>query len=714
MDDPKINNYATNDISHTPPITPNPVNPSAPAPAPQSQKLPTDKPSPRKTLKTILISLAALLAVLFAAAFLLVAKSTFDSENAIAKLLGLSQVSFINGLIVYIHIIFFLGLLTLAIFTMISLIRAARTKIEDKETKKHHSKKALIFGIPLIILLIVWTIAYLYLDTKRLIDPDTLPKIVTEPAETLNLSAPVEIIFNASQFTFDQTKYQIVSHNWNFGDTETATSQIVAHRYIEKGTYNVTLEIMLRNKKTGALEIGGTYSLIVSVTNEALSAKFSADPQSGPAPLKVTLNASESKDPDGTIKTYEWDLDNDGKYDDETGPEIEHTFQKIGKYLVGLRVTSSTGEFDTAEKEINVKKEDLPTAEITVLNEPDNFLAGTSYTFQPLDASSPNGKILKFVWDFGDGTRPQNSKSASKAFKNPGTYQVTLTLTDEKDTVGTIKRVITVGTLGGAPKPVLQTTPTLKVGETALIGTAPFNVNFSGENSLDSDYNIVQYSWDLDGDKIPDQFGETIDYTFRNPGNYTVTLQVSDSDDNRASTTINVQVKAPGLTAQLLGTPNQGTVPLTVNFDASGSSYAGGQITSYRWDFGDNSGEKLGAAQISHKYTSIGTYTAKMTAIASDGTQNSTTMNITVRETPLAACFSTVFETGPAPLATTFDPTCSTGTISTYFWNFSDGGTSTKAKPAYTFDTPGTYTVTLEISDTASNISQFSKVIEVR
>lgn len=713
-----INNYA-NTPPTTPPVNINPVNPTAPAPQPAAATPPvlssqlSAVSSPKNTFRKVLLSLAGVLGFLFIAAFALIIISSPNSESTIAKLLGLSDFDFISALTLYIHSVMAIGALFLLINAVIHLIRASRIKIEEKELKKIQSKKALKWSAALIGFMIIWLAAFLYLDSKRPIDPDSIPQVITDPVDTLNLSAPIEVIFNASEFTFDQDQYQIVSHNWNFGDTQTATGQIVAHRYNEKGTYEVTLEIMLRNKKTGTLESGGIYNLVVSVTNESLGAKFTADPQSGPAPLEVTFDASESLDPDGFIESYEWDLDSDGKFDDGEGVELKHTFEKIGKYRVGLRVTSSTGEYNVTEKEINVTKEDLPTAEISIVNEPNTLLVGTSYTFQAKEESSPNGQVNKFVWDFGDSSRSQSGRTASKSFKDPGTYQVTLTLTDETGQEGSVKRLITVGTLGSAPRPVIDSDPGLQVNETALSGTAPFSVNFSAENSLDSDNDITEYAWDLDGDKTMDQYGENIDYTFRNPGNYTVTLQVTDADGNRATSTLNVNVKAIGLTAKLTASPNEGSVPLTVNFDASGSSYAGGQITSYRWDFGDNTGEQLSGAQISHKYTAIGTYPAKVTAIAADGTQNTITVNITVRQTPLAACFDSVFESGPAPLTTAFDASCSTGTISSYFWNFGDGGTSTQPKPNYTFETPGNYTVTLEISDSGDNISKFEKGIEV-
>jgi PKD repeat protein len=53
--------------------------------------------------------------------------------------------------------------------------------------------------------------------------------------------------------------------------------------------------------------------------------------------------------------------------------------------------------------------------------------------------------------------------------------------------------------------------------------------------------------------------------------------------------------------------------------------------------------------------------------------------------------------TGDAPLQVTFSDT-STGTITSYSWDFGDGGSSTAQNPVYTFYNTGTYVVTLTVS----------------
>lgn len=715
---------------HTPEVNPQAEAPEAPKPQPQvsvphtQQSAPVspqkpNTPPPKKINKKAMITLLAtfggFMGLFLILAFFFIAQSGGVEVSPIARLLGLNNAIFVNGLIAFIHIIFLLTSLTLFVVTMVGLFKASMAKKDDKEAKKKGLKTSIIAGSLLILFVIIWGFVYIYLDAKRIItDPEQVaPDIITEPEEPLNLSAPVEVRFDATNITFDSRKYQIVAHEWDFGDGETGTSQIVAHRYTQKGTYDVKLKITIRDKNTGEVGLGGEYSLTVSVTNEALGAKFSADPQSGEAPLEVTFDASDSSDPDGFIDTYEWDLDGDGEFDDAEGETVDYTFEKIGKYNVALRVTSTTGEFDVAEKEITVKDSVEPEAQISVVNEPDQYLVNTSYVFKADESTSPNGDIVSYSWDFGDGSREATTKTISHSFDRQGTYEVTLTVTDEEGKEGEISKLITVGTPSSAPRAVLNTDKAPTAGTKIVQGEVPFTVNFDANKSVDSDDDIVNYSWDLNGDGSYDKFGIETNYTYTSSGTYLVTLEVEDSEGQTDDATITIQVDNQGITAELTADKIEGSVPLTISFDASSSRYPGGQITSYKWNFGDGSSEKLGSSKMTHKYTSIGTYNVSVTAVGADNTQDTTNLTVTVREIPLSACFTTVFEQGPAPLETTFDPSCSNGTVSSYFWSFGDGGTSTKIKPRHTFENAGIYNVILEISDSDSNISQFEKVITV-
>ncbi|WP_371785482.1 carbohydrate-binding protein [Streptosporangium subroseum] len=71
---------------------------------------------------------------------------------------------------------------------------------------------------------------------------------------------------------------------------------------------------------------------------------------------------------------------------------------------------------------------------------------------------------------------------------------------------------------------------------------------------------------------------------------------------------------------------------------------------------------------------------------------------------------------GPAPLAVTFSSAGSSdpeGGALTYSWKFGDGGTSTAANPTYTYNTNGTYTPTLTVTDSAGLTGTASVIVTV-
>jgi hypothetical protein len=55
----------------------------------------------------------------------------------------------------------------------------------------------------------------------------------------------------------------------------------------------------------------------------------------------ITLDGSASTAQSGVIVVWEWDMDNDGEYDDAFGETVEWTPSAVGTYTIGLKVTSS-------------------------------------------------------------------------------------------------------------------------------------------------------------------------------------------------------------------------------------------------------------------------------------------------------------------------------------------------------------------------------------
>jgi len=703
-----------------------PVQPPVPAPAQTQAPAPAQPSAPnakaiqaniatKKAIYTFLGVFGSLVLIFFVLSFVFIAQ-TQNESNPIAKLLKVNDAAFVNGLITFIHVIFILVSLVAFVFLMIGLGKAALAKKDDKEKRKEGMREVIISGVILLIVLILWFMVFLYLDSKRIKKAtEKLDPIMTTPVVTLNLTAPIEIKFDATHVPKSNSS-TIIGYVWDFGDKTTGTGEITSHVYEDKGNnnglYKVTLKVVRKDNKTGE-DSEDEYTKDISIAKEAMAAIIKATPEEGESPLTVSFDASSSKNPNGTISDYDWDFNEDEEYTEASGEKAEFTFKKIGTYRVGLRITSSIGDYAVSTKEIKVTETVRPSGTITVVDAPKEYTINVPYVFKTDDASSPFGNITKYEWDFGDGTKTETNKTVTHTFGKTGNFVVNLKLIDGTNKEGTISLPVKVVGPKTAPKIVITTDPVKGKDDTMLAGKVPFVVVFDASKTVDEDNNIVDYQWDFNGDGTAESFGAKVTHTFENEGTYNVALSVTDADNNVVKDSVSVQVKAQGIVAKLTADSVEGSVPLTVSFDASGSTYQNGQITSYEWEFGDGTSPKKGDAKITHKYTEIGTYTAKVKVQGADNTTDETSMTITIRDIPLTACFITVFEKGPAPLNTSFDPSCSTGTAATYFWDFADGTTSTDVKPVHTFEKPGEYRVTLEIADADKTVSKAELLITV-
>jgi PKD repeat protein len=89
------------------------------------------------------------------------------------------------------------------------------------------------------------------------------------------------------------------------------------------------------------------------------------------------------------------------------------------------------------------------------------------------------------------------------------------------------------------------------------------------------------------------------------------------------------------LKAVMSATPSNGTAPLSVTFDGSGSTTPSGTITSWAWSFGD--GAAGTGPQVTHVYPTPGTYTASLTVTDSGGASSTATGSIVVNPLPPTA-----------------------------------------------------------------------------
>ncbi len=162
--------------------------------------------------------------------------------------------------------------------------------------------------------------------------------------------------------------------------------------------------------------------------------------------------------------------------------------------------------------------------------------------------------------------------------------------------------------------------------------------------------------------------------------------------------------EASGLQAPVAAVTHNATAgiaPMTVNFDASGSTDADGSIVSYSWNFGD--GSSATGASASHVFNAPGDYNVSLTVTDNDGLTGSTSTSISVDNQAPVAVANVSSTTGTAPLTVTFSSAGSSDPDAahslSYSWNFGDGSSSTSANPSHQYTAAGNYTATLTVTD---------------
>lgn len=714
--------------SATPAVASNSVNPApasgatgptpaaaTPAPAPKKVLTPEEKKAKRKaSLKRLaIVSAGAWLLIVLG----IVAWTFLVGQEPVGLLssLGISQQSFNAFLMTLFNVFFGALVLVLLGLCLVSIVRSLMMKKELLEQKKKMSKRGMLWGVAFLAAAILWLLGILFMQPILKAETFYDSYIDTIPEDTIGLTAPVEVIFDATGIPIDPNVYTILSYSWTFGDGGTATGAVVTHRYTEKGSadgrYTVFLDVDYMDIKSGE-QFEAEFSTEVVIANEQVAASFVASPEAGELPLEVTFDASSSTDPDGQIVSYEWDLDGDGRFDDGEGEVVTYTYTQEGEFEVTLQVTDNNGEVNTSSMIIEAGSVGGLRAVITsTVPQGSNYILGEEYNFSAESSQIREGSISKYTWDFGDGEE-QSGKNVSHTYEEEGNYTIVLTVTDAQGNEDKDEVEITVVDEGSPPEARISTDP-VATGDT-VTGVVPLTVEFNGESSVDPDDDIVEYEWDFDMDGLIDETGSVVNYTFSNIGDYEVGLRVTDSAGNEAETIINVEVTEQGVVARLEVDKSNGEVPLTVTFDASGSTYNEGSIVAYEYDFGDGN-KTTGGSTVSYKYKGVGTFSAKVTVLGADGNKDTATVQIVVRPVSLTACFTVNTDNGRAPLFITVDPSCSQGTIEDYHWDFGDGDVSFDRKPeTHVYSSPGTYEITLEITSDTGLVSEFSKSVTVR
>lgn len=220
-------------------------------------------------------------------------------------------------------------------------------------------------------------------------------------------------------------------------------------------------EVAIYNKVLDAASIGRQYTIgtTAAVPNRAPSAVIAATATD----LRVALDGAGSSDSDGTIVSYRWDFGDGGV---ATGVTASRTYATAGTYTVTLTVTDDDGATNTTTRSVTVT---APPANQTPVSSFTATPAGLTVTLDGSASRDPDGTIATYTWDLGDGTNA-TGPTTTRTYAAPGTYTVTLTVTDDKGLSAASSQQLTVAAPPVGPQPVA--TDAFERSVTGGLGTA--------------------------------------------------------------------------------------------------------------------------------------------------------------------------------------------------------------------------------------------------
>jgi PKD repeat protein len=194
----------------------------------------------------------------------------------------------------------------------------------------------------------------------------------------------------------------IVEWNWDLGDGATGSGAFFSHAYALAGTYTVTLTVVDDQGASNSI----SQEVTVTGVNAPPSANFTYDAED-----RLVQFEDLSTD-DGPIVNWVWDL-GDGNTSNEQHPL--HSYVADGTYFVTLVVTDNFGLTSSKSRNVSVAGPPVnqsPTATFT--------FSASILTTTFSDASTDDGTIASWSWDFGYGNASTEQKP-THAYGSAGT-----------------------------------------------------------------------------------------------------------------------------------------------------------------------------------------------------------------------------------------------------------------------------------------------------
>ncbi len=475
----------------------------------------------------------------------------------------------------------------------------------------------------------------------------------------------------------------IVGHTWSFKDgTGTmASGPSTTHTFPGYGFYNVRLDV--------SSDFGCTDSFVQTVfVNPNPIADFEIV---NACEDSVVLVSTASTVPGvfDLITEHNWNFgDPSSPNNTATGFRPSHVYVNPATYVVTLEVTTDKGCTDVIQKSVKVYPDPVAdfVADLRCENEQTVFTQTTT--------TDPESPIEYSWWDFGNGRSGPRESGITKygPTTGPGTYDVTLAV---RTTQGCVDTVVKPVIIHPAPSAFFN------VKDVCLNDSSVFNQRVRLEYG-----DVIDYSWNF-GDGIGIGNGDTVSYTFREPGVYTASLTaVTDSGCVDTRTVEHEVYELPTILSFLDDTTCFGSgAVLRVTSSA---------VNTMNWYYTASDPEPF------HRGFSYATppvvfpVTYYVEPESPEGCVNNripvTSFVFPDEELTLVSATDVV----EMPFAVVDFSTNSTIGITDWAWNFGDGNRSDVSDPSHEYQFPGIYEVRVTTTDVNGCEMTDTKVIEVK
>lgn len=475
----------------------------------------------------------------------------------------------------------------------------------------------------------------------------------------------------------------IVEWHWNFGDPNSgvdnvSTLQNPSHLYLQPGDYIVRLIVMTANG------CDSTAIKTITVGSRPQSA-FSSDTVCLGNPTHFTdLSVANN----GIITGWDWNFGDGSAHSFIQNPE--HTYATSGNHTVTLTVTNSGSCRHSVSQQVMVSLPPVAGFSNSTINCSASPVSFTDLSF------AQHGYLVKWVWNFDDGNTqtihfpdPQNT---THTYANPGNYNVMLSVQTSDSCWASSAHLVTVG---ASPLANFESSGQSCNGS---------QVQFNDLSQPNGGTQIVAWNWNF-GDPTS---GVNNTSSLTNPthvyqaaGTYTVQLiitNVSNCSDTMIKT---ISVNGRPSVVFLADTVCQGSTTHFTDQSVPNS----GNLVSWLWNFGD--GITSTDQNPTHTYAQAGIYNVSLSVTNSFNCQHDTMQQALVNVTP-QSMFGFSGSCSGAEIQFQDLSITSAGSIYLWHWDFGDGDTSNLQNPIHIYTLPGTYLVSLTITNTLGCTDEFS------